>query len=87
MAVDSNGSTAYLLTASGLSVVSLNTGAAAQNRVQVNQNGVVNLASYLPNIAPGSLVAIFGQNLASDGTGSAPLPKIPGGWIRRDVPA
>jgi len=79
MAVDSAGSTAYLLTTSGLSIVSLTT-ATQQSRPQVNQNGVVNGASFLPNLAPGSVVSIFGQNLASEAVAEAtPLPKVLGG--------
>jgi len=78
MAVDSAGSTAYLLTTSGLTIVSLTT--TQQSRPQVNQNGMVNGASFLPNLAPGSVVSIFGQNLASEAVaGATPLPKVLGG--------
>jgi uncharacterized protein (TIGR03437 family) len=39
-------------------------------------NGVKNAASYMPNISPGSLAAIFGSNLATSTTieATAPLP-------------
>src|SRR5262249_50849660 len=40
-------------------------------------NGVVNIANYSTSIAPGSLISIFGQNLASSGTApGTPLPSI-----------
>ncbi len=80
MALDSAGTTAYLLTTSGLSIVPLDP-VNAQNRPQIGQNGVVNTASYLPAVAPGSLAAIFGRNLASDAarTPGAPLPTTLGG--------
>src|ERR1019366_1531803 len=44
MAVDSTGSTAYVITASGLSILTL-VPASAAARPQINQNGAVNLAS------------------------------------------
>jgi uncharacterized protein (TIGR03437 family) len=50
---------------------------AASDRPTVNANGVANLASFLPSLAPGSLGVVFGRNLAGDGAkdpnGSAPL--------------
>lgn len=80
MALDASGTTAYLLTTSGLSIIPLDP-VNAQNRPQISQNGVVNTASYLPTVAPGALAAIFGQNLATDGARSpgAPLPTTLGG--------
>ncbi len=39
-------------------------------------NAVVNAASYVPQVSPGSLASLFGVNLAaSDATASAPLPR------------
>ena len=44
------------------------------------QNGVANLANYQPSVAPGSLVGIFGSDLASQATSStSPLPTVLGG--------
>ena len=42
----------------------------------ISSGGVVNLASYLPSLSPGSLVSIFGSNLSSSsgGASSVPLP-------------
>ncbi|MEO8128637.1 MAG: beta-propeller fold lactonase family protein, partial [Bryobacteraceae bacterium] len=81
MAVDATGSTAYVLTTSGLSVVPLDTAPVnPQSRPAVNPNGIVNLGSYLPDIAPGSIVSIFGRNLGTDGQASTdPLPMVLGG--------
>jgi uncharacterized protein (TIGR03437 family) len=92
MVVDSSGSTAYILTTSGLSIVPLSTtqqgqpggpgqtGALASNMILVNQNGVVDTANYRTALAPGTAVAMFGQNLASAATAqSIPLPTVLGG--------
>lgn len=79
MAVDSTGTAAYILTTSGLSIVPMEAASVA-GRPQVNQNGVVNIASYQPNLASGSLVSIFGRNLAASATAPAPpLPTLLGG--------
>ena len=80
MAVDSTGSTAYLLTSSGLSIVPLSAAFNPQGRPSVNQNGVVNAGSYTTSIAPNSIVSIFGQNLGAEATASStPLPTTLGG--------
>lgn len=81
MAVDATGSTAYVLTTSGLSVVPLDTAAVSlQSRPAINTNGIVNLGSYLPNIAQGSIVSIFGRNLGTAAQASTdPLPTLLGG--------
>jgi uncharacterized protein (TIGR03437 family) len=79
MALDSTGSTAYVLTASGLSVIPL---AAIPPSVRpvLGQNGVANLANYQPSVAPGSLVGIFGSNLATQASAATtPLPTVLGG--------
>ena len=78
MAVDPAGTTVYLLTTSGLTIVPL-AAPGPQNRVSVNPNGVVNGASYQTNLAPGSIVSLFGQNVASDAAVSGTLPAVLGG--------
>ena len=79
MVLDSAGTTAFVLTASGLSVIPLAT-ATTQNVPQVPGNGVVNMANYGSGVAPGGLIAIFGSNLASAATSaSSPLPTLLGG--------
>jgi uncharacterized protein (TIGR03437 family) len=93
MAVDAAGTTAYMLSASGLSIIPLSGAAAGQGpggpganpgnnttRPQVSANGVVNNANQSAGLAPGSLITILGQNLASPATASAtPLPTFLGG--------
>jgi uncharacterized protein (TIGR03437 family) len=79
LAVDPSGTTAYALTTSGLSIIPLEAVPAA-DRPAVNRDGVVNLASYVPSLAPGALVSIFGRNLAAAATAnSTPLPTLLGG--------
>jgi uncharacterized protein (TIGR03437 family) len=79
LAIDPSGTTAYALTTSGLSLIPLEAVSAA-DRPLVNRDGVVNLASYVPSMAPGSLVSIFGRNLAATATAnSTPLPTLMGG--------
>jgi len=79
MALDPSGQAAYVLTASGLSIVPLDQ-PARLDRPTVNRNGVVNMASYTTSVAPGGLISIFGQALAASGTAtSTPLPYILGG--------
>lgn len=80
MAVDANGTSAYILTTSGLSIVPLDAPAAPSDRPQVYPNGAVNLASYLPVLDPNGLISLFGRNLAGPDMASAtPLPNILGG--------
>ena len=93
MAVDSAGANAYMLTTSGLSIVPMasvptltpptgpGTGTipTLPARPQVSNNGVVNGATYQAGLAPGSIIAIFGQSLASSATATTPLPTIMGG--------
>jgi uncharacterized protein (TIGR03437 family) len=64
---------AYLLTVSGLTVLSLT---APQGRGPVfNVGGVVDAATFTGPVAPGSLISIFGTNLADFGSASSiPLP-------------
>jgi uncharacterized protein (TIGR03437 family) len=79
MAVDPSGTTAYIVTASGLSIIPL-TATADAAPPAVPNNGVVNTASYTAGVAPGSLVSIFGRNLGqSAAAGATPLPTVLGG--------
>ncbi len=80
IAIDSAGTTAYLITTSGLSVIPLDAAPPASARPQVNARGTVNLGNYQTAIAQNSLVGIFGSNLASTSqAGSTPLPVLMGG--------
>ncbi len=55
-------------------------GGAGGNSPQVNQDGVVSIANRQPSLAPGSVVSVFGTNLASEATAdSTPLPNLLGG--------
>jgi uncharacterized protein (TIGR03437 family) len=79
MAVDINGSTAYVITASGLSILPLSA-VVTGSRPLVNRNGAVSLASQQPLVAPNTWLSISGQNLAlNDVAASNPLPTILGG--------
>jgi uncharacterized protein (TIGR03437 family) len=79
LAMDTSTNTAYALTTSGISIVSLNTANTAP-RPQMHPNGIVSTSSYLPAFAPGSLVSIFGSELADSATvSSLPLPTLMGG--------
>jgi uncharacterized protein (TIGR03437 family) len=80
MAVDVANTTAYALTASGLSIITV--GASATNpaiRPSINTGGIVNLGDFTPAIATGGLFTIFGKNLGTAATGTAPLPTLLGG--------
>jgi uncharacterized protein (TIGR03437 family) len=78
MAVDGN--SAYLLTASGLSIVSLDPPPPVTSRPTLNTNGIVNSVNYSASIAQGSYMAIFGRNLADQAVaGTTPLPTRLGG--------
>ena len=81
MVVDATGTNAYVITASGLSIVPLDQTVPAADRPAPNQNGTVSLASYLPPVAQGGLISIFGRNLAESATArtGAPLPTTLGG--------
>jgi uncharacterized protein (TIGR03437 family) len=68
----------YLLTVSGLSIVSLN--ATAGVAPSFNASGVVNTPSRRGPVSPGALISIFGTNLADTASASAtPLPLSLGG--------
>ncbi len=79
MVIGPTGARAYVLTASGLSIVPL-APANTQNAPSVPGGGLVNAASFTPGVAPDGLVSIFGTNLADTASASAtPLPTILGG--------
>jgi uncharacterized protein (TIGR03437 family) len=79
MAVDPSGSTVYALTTSGISITTLDAPNPTDRPVP-NPGGVVSISSYLPVFAPGSLISVFGRNLASADTfSSTPLSTLMGG--------
>ncbi len=79
MAVDSSGTTVYALTTSGLSISAISPTLPSDLPIP-SQGGTVNLFSYLPQFAPGSLISIFGRNLGDTAPASStPLPAILGG--------
>ncbi len=82
MAVDPSGTTAYVLTTSGLSILPIdaNPTATAREAPTLNRAGVVSTASYLPQVAPGGLISIFGRNLGSNASAGKPqFPTLLGG--------
>ncbi|MBI4905565.1 MAG: beta-propeller fold lactonase family protein [Acidobacteria bacterium] len=90
MVVDTNANVAYLLTASGLSVVALPAvstapgpggpgGGTSSTALAIKSNGVVNLASQAASFAPNTLISIYGQNLASSSTAASSAPTLAGG--------
>jgi uncharacterized protein (TIGR03437 family) len=66
MATDAQGTIAYVLTTSGLSIVPLETVPVANRPAIQAQNGVVNAASRLPQLGQGGIVSILGRNLGRD---------------------
>jgi DNA-binding beta-propeller fold protein YncE len=81
MVVDSAGTTAYAITISGLSVISLaQAGANTQPVISTGAGAVVNSSSAGAAITPGSFVTITGKNLAATGVASTlPPPTVLGG--------
>ncbi len=81
MVVNSAGTTAYALTISGLSVVSLSpTSSATAPVINSGSGGIVNTADGSTNITPGSFITVNGQNLASLAKASTvPPPTVLGG--------
>jgi len=78
MAIDSTGTTAYMISTSGLSILPLD--APAGSRPQVFSKGAVNLGSYQTQVSQNGWLSIFGANLASSAqSGSSPLPTMLGG--------
>ena len=79
MAMDMATNTAYAITTSGISVVSFDPQSSGP-RPQLNQGGIVSAASYVPAFAPGTLMSIFGRDLADAATASSlPLPTVMSG--------
>jgi hypothetical protein len=81
MAVNSAGTTAYMITLSGLSVVSLTpTGADTRPAINAGAGGIVNSADGTPNFQAGSFITISGKNLADLATANTvPPPTVLGG--------
>src|SRR5205085_3899526 len=80
MAVDPAGTTAYILTVSGLSIVPISGPTSAQNAPQLAGTPVTNSANLTAGLAPGGLISIFGKNLAANVNSSGtPLPTVLGG--------
>jgi DNA-binding beta-propeller fold protein YncE len=81
MVVDSAGTTAYAITISGLSAISLApTGNNTQPAISTGAGAVVNSSSAGAAITPGSFVTIAGKNLAATATASTlPPPTVLGG--------
>jgi uncharacterized protein (TIGR03437 family) len=80
MTFDTPTGNAYMLTTSGLSIMSLTVASGAVPSFPAN--GVVNGGSFRPqgSVAPGSIISIFGTNLGSSaGAASLPLPTSLGG--------
>jgi uncharacterized protein (TIGR03437 family) len=71
MAVDGQGSTAYVLTTSGLSVVPLQA-IATTDRPAISANGIVNFGSQTTAVAQGGLISIYGRNLGPSASISGP---------------
>jgi len=81
MAVNSAGTTAYTITLSGLSVVSLTpTGTDTRPAIDTGARGIVNSADGTPNFKPGSFITISGSHLADAATADTiPPPTVLGG--------
>jgi hypothetical protein len=81
MVVDSAGTTAYMITLSGLSVVSLSPlGTDTRPTIATGARGIVNSADGTPNFKPGSFITISGTNLATTATADTiPPPNVLGG--------
>jgi YVTN family beta-propeller protein len=81
MVVNSAGTTAYAITLSGLSVISLApAGGSTQPEIKTGANAIVNSSSAAAPITPGSFVTINGTNLASTAVaGTLPPPTVLGG--------
>jgi YVTN family beta-propeller protein len=78
MVVDSKG-TAYIISVSGLTVMSLSS-SGTSSRPQVAPRGVVNSTDGTFTITPGAFITIIGANLASEATAEdVPAPKLLGG--------
>ncbi|MBI4907695.1 MAG: beta-propeller fold lactonase family protein [Acidobacteria bacterium] len=79
LTVDPQGTTAYVITTSGLSVVPLNVALPADRPVVTPQGGILNAASGKTTVSPGSLISINGRNLGDTAKADAPYPTVLGG--------
>jgi len=80
MVLDSAGTTAYAITISGLSVISLAQAGANTQPVIAGASSVVNASGASAAITPGSFITISGKNLASAAVASTlPPPTVLGG--------
>ncbi len=81
MVVDSAGTTAYAITLSGLSVVSLAPSTTdTRPQITTGARGIVNSSDGTQNIRPGSFITITGRNLATAGVAdTVPPPTVLGG--------
>ncbi|MEO8593092.1 MAG: hypothetical protein ABI759_07215 [Candidatus Solibacter sp.] len=81
MVVNSAGTTAYMITLSGLSVVSLTpTGTDTRPAITPGARGIVNSADGTPNFKPGSFITVSGAHLADVATADTlPPPTVLGG--------
>ena len=81
MVVNSAGTVAYMITLSGLSVVSLTpTGSGTVPAINTGASGIVNSVDGTSNFSPGSFITVTGTNLASAATaGTIPPPTVLGG--------
>jgi len=80
MAIDATSGSAYVLTATGLSIVNLSpTAVNPALRPSINTGGLVNLGDFTGGIAAGGMFTIFGRNLGTDATAKPPLPTLLGG--------
>ncbi|HXB73138.1 MAG TPA: hypothetical protein VNY05_33180 [Candidatus Acidoferrales bacterium] len=81
MVVDSAGTTAYAITISGLSVISLTpTGSDTRPAIDAGASGIVNSTDGTANLSPGSFITISGTHLAAAATASTiPPPTVLGG--------
>jgi uncharacterized protein (TIGR03437 family) len=79
MALDSSVANAFVLTASGVSIVPL-TAVAGGAAPQLSGTPLVNSANFAAAVAPGGLVSILGKNLAASASSpGTPLPTVLGG--------
>jgi uncharacterized protein (TIGR03437 family) len=77
--VDSAGATAYAITLSGLSVISLTPGG-TDTRPAIAPAGIVNSTDATADIRPGSFITITGANLATPAIADlVPPPTVLGG--------
>jgi DNA-binding beta-propeller fold protein YncE len=81
MAVDSAGKTAYAITLSGLSVISLSpSGSDARPSISTGAGAIVNSTDGTSTLHPGSFITISGTNLAGAATADIiPPPTVLGG--------